>query len=114
MSDTCTFKYILVYLHIVNLKVDIMDSKEMPKYKCKKVVHALKIKEISPLNFDKAIYDSGAIIYPKEKGYEPFRVSGVYVFKHKPQAGGYYVLYEDGYESYSPAKAFENGYELIK
>lgn len=25
-------------------------------------------------------------------------------------AGGYYVRYQDGYESWSPAKAFEEGY----
>lgn len=27
--------------------------------------------------------------------------------------GGYYVLYADGYESWSPAKAFEDGYTRI-
>jgi len=27
--------------------------------------------------------------------------------------GGYYVRYEDGYESWSPAKAFEEGYTRI-
>jgi hypothetical protein len=30
--------------------------------------------------------------------------------KHKPQVGGYLVEYEDGYQSFSPAKAFEEGY----
>lgn len=33
--------------------------------------------------------------------------------KHKPVAGGYFVVYEDGYESFSPAKAFEEGYTRI-
>ena len=33
-----------------------------------------------------------------------------YVKKHNPQAGGYYVVYEDGYKSWSPAEAFESGY----
>lgn len=33
--------------------------------------------------------------------------------RHKPQVGGYYVVYEDGYKSYSPAKAFEEGYRRI-
>jgi hypothetical protein len=33
--------------------------------------------------------------------------------KHRPQVGGYYVLYEDGYHSFSPAPAFESGYSLI-
>jgi len=27
--------------------------------------------------------------------------------------GDYYVVYEDGYKSISPAKAFEEGYTLI-
>ena len=33
--------------------------------------------------------------------------------RHKPKAGGYYVVYDDGYKSYSPAKAFEEGYVRI-
>lgn len=33
-----------------------------------------------------------------------------WVNHHKPQVGGYYVVYEDGYTSYSPAEAFEKGY----
>lgn len=37
-----------------------------------------------------------------------------YLEKHKPQIGGYYVVYEDGYESFSPAEAFEQGYSLIE
>lgn len=36
-----------------------------------------------------------------------------YVAKHNPQADGYFVQYEDGYKSYSPAQAFENGYHRI-
>jgi hypothetical protein len=34
--------------------------------------------------------------------------------KHNPERGGYLVQYEDGYSSYSPAKAFEEGYHLIE
>ena len=33
-----------------------------------------------------------------------------YMTKHAPQVGGYYVLYEDGYASFSPAQPFEAGY----
>jgi site-specific recombinase XerD len=42
----------------------------------------------------------------------PIHVRHDYVHKHKPEAGGYYVVYADGYKSYSPAKAFEEGYTL--
>jgi hypothetical protein len=30
-----------------------------------------------------------------------------------PQPGGYFVVYKDGYKSFSPAKAFEEGYTRI-
>jgi hypothetical protein len=33
--------------------------------------------------------------------------------KHKPEVGGYYVVYKEGYKSFSPAGAFEEGYALI-
>jgi hypothetical protein len=33
--------------------------------------------------------------------------------KNKPEIGGYLVEYSDGYTSYSPKKAFEEGYELF-
>ena len=36
-----------------------------------------------------------------------------YMHKHKPEVGGYYVVYEDGYKSFSPAGAFESGYTLL-
>lgn len=32
----------------------------------------------------------------------------------KPEVCGYYVKYNDGYVSYSPAKAFEEGYTLVE
>ena len=33
--------------------------------------------------------------------------------KENPNQEGYYVVYEDGYESWSPREAFENGYSEI-
>lgn len=55
----------------------------------------------------------GALITPAEEGYAPFRVSEEYIVKHNPQIGGYYVVYADGYESWSPAAAFEEGYTRV-
>lgn len=76
---------------------------EMPRYVCHKQVWALKIKEVG-------YTDSGASLAPHEAGYAPVIVGFDYLAKHKPEAGGYYVVYADGYRSYSPAKAFEDGY----
>lgn len=81
---------------------------EMPHYRCHKEVHALKIKTIDILE------NGDAVIMPAEEGFASFQVSADYVTKHNPQAGGYYVVYEDGYESWSPADAFESGYTLIE
>lgn len=90
---------------------------EMPKYKCHKEVWALKIRKIH-LDHEDAWQegretDGSATITPEEKGYAPFKVDAAYLAKHKPTVGGYYVVYADGYKSFSPAKAFEDGYTRI-
>ena len=87
---------------------------EMPRYKCHKEVWALKIAGIAR-DSDKAREeqretDGSATITPAEDGYAPFKVDANYMHKHKPEVGGYYVVYEDGYKSFSPASAFESGY----
>lgn len=83
-------------------------SQEMPKYKCHKEVWALKIESIKKVD-----NDGNAEITPTDKGFAPFVVSREYAEKHKPHAGGYYVVYEDGYKSFSPAGAFESGYARL-
>lgn len=81
---------------------------EMPRYKCHKEVWALKIAGIKHRN------DQGADIVPENENYVAITVDGDYVLKHKPAVGGYYVVYEDGYKSYSPAAPFESGYTLVE
>jgi hypothetical protein len=80
---------------------------EMPRYECFKKVWAFKIRMIS------RHADGNATIVPEENGYAPIVVSLGYVNKHNPQVGGYYVVYDDGYKSFSPAKAFEEGYRRL-
>lgn len=88
---------------------------EMPKYQCHKTVYALKIKTIV---CDAEIArgrktDWSATITPEDSRYAPFKVDADYLQRHAPVAGGYYVVYEDGYTSFSPAKAFEDGYTKV-
>lgn len=78
--------------------------KDLPKYKCRKEVQALKIADITMLS------TGGATITPTDDEYDPIMVSKLYVRKHEPVIGGYYVRYKDGYESFSPAEPFEEGY----
>jgi hypothetical protein len=78
---------------------------EMPQYQCHKKVWALKIKSIERGSVTKLSFE--------DDGYASILVSSDYDTKHQPEAGGYYVVYADGYESYSPAKAFEEGYSRV-
>ena len=77
---------------------------ELPAYKSHKTVRAAKITGFrqngNPDMPDLLLGEIGAVVALLPDWHE----------KHKPQVGGYYVLYEDGYTSYSPAKAFEEGY----
>lgn len=79
---------------------------ELPKYRSHKEVGALKIAKLEP-------NDEGALITPEDRGYIPIQVSKEYVEKHSPKAGGYFVQYKDGYQSFSPSQAFEEGYRRL-
>lgn len=83
-------------------------SREMPRYRSHKIVHALQIARM------KRLPDGGALLSWVNKDYAPFTVSAAYVHKHVPYPGGYYVSYADGYQSFSPAEAFESGYTLME
>lgn len=83
---------------------------ELPRYKSHKSVWALKIADIGFDPISSRGDGGGATITPAEAGYAPFKVDAAYVQKHDPKAGGYYVVYADGYKSWSPAEAFEEGY----
>jgi len=113
----------------------------MPRYRSHKIVRALKIKDIQteePPKFTNAICRGsftmgtacrscercaweqerggkppGSIIVPEDERFAPFNVEAEYRRKHNPRPGGWFVLYEDGYQSFSPAEAFEQGYTLI-
>lgn len=80
---------------------------EMPRYRSHKTVHALKIAAIGgkpphvmTLSF-------------AEPGYAQIAVDPKMFARYTPAPGDYYVVYDDGYVSISPAKAFEEGYTLI-
>jgi len=84
----------------------MIDKLELPQYQCHKKVRAMKISEIRG-DFTRPI------LYFDDDTYAPLHVTIDYCLRHKPEADGYYVVYEDGYQSFSPAKAFEDGYTKI-
>lgn len=87
----------------------MIDKLKMPKYKCHKEVWAIKIDDID-LNFDGK---GAARITPEDPRHPPFLLDIAFMQKHQPLIGGYIVVYEDDYISFSPEKPFEEGYEQI-
>jgi hypothetical protein len=83
----------------------------MPKYQCHKKVWALKIKKVE-CDFD-CNASGSCFLIPEDSRYGTIEEGQDYYNFHKPVAGGYYVVYKDGYKSFSPAEAFESGYTLI-
>ena len=84
-------------------------SREMPRYQSHKKVWALKIAAIEIME------DGRAKIAPVDNGYDHFETTLPYkpVFKGDTNDLGYYVQYADGYVSWSPTKAFEEGYTKL-
>jgi hypothetical protein len=82
---------------------------EIPKYRCHKEVHALKIAAIEFAE------DESAKIAPADVGFNTLQTAPDYRsrFRGSEDDLGYYVVYEDGYKSWSPSKAFEEGYTRI-
>ena len=82
----------------------------IPQYQCHKQVGALKISEIqNPFPGGKG----NAQILHFEDPFDSVQVSAEWMSKHNPVVGGYYVVYQDGYASFSPADAFESGYTKV-
>ena len=83
-----------------------MTQPKLPKYMSHKIVEAVKISSID--------LTEGILLHHELSDIPPIEVSVAYMRKHEPKAGGYYVRYPDGYESWSPAEAFEDGYTRIE
>lgn len=82
-----------------------MNVNELPQYKCHKVVRAGRIHSCIGGVLSVQVGNAKAVV--------EFDVGREWVKKHQPERDGYFVVYEDGYQSYSPAAAFEAGYSLI-
>jgi hypothetical protein len=68
----------------------------------------LKVETITPVNRSEKQY---TLIF--EAPYAPITLRQEMFDRHKFEDGWYYVLYPDGYVSFSPPDAFESGYFLI-
>lgn len=79
----------------------------LPKWKCHKIVEADQIVEIK-YGIDGARWHlkCGIVIAPI--------VTAKLTQRGAPKVNDFYVRYNDGYESWSPRQAFEEGYALLE
>jgi len=86
------------------------DVSPLPQYQSHKKVRALKISHwVDDL-------EDTLLLFFQNPAFEPIRIRrDWYGSKVGSETDpGYYVVYEDGYASWSPTKAFEGGYTLIE
>jgi len=83
----------------------------MKKWKSHKTVEAARIEEVQMHHPGPELPAEAVLVLADG---ERVTVSRQYLAKHQPEAGGYFVRYEDGYESFSPATSFERGYTPVE
>jgi hypothetical protein len=79
---------------------------EMPRYISHKQVWAL---ELDCVDHNA---DGSSVLTFRDNGYSPILIpaSSDIFARYKPVQGDFYVVYADGYKSFSPRKAFLEGY----
>lgn len=88
----------------------VADHVELPKWQSHKVVSAAKIHSVRG--------DIIALLLPNknpnaETGIAHVRAAEKMFARYMPVPGDYYVVYDDGFASISPKKAFEEGYHQL-
>src|SRR6266403_3952512 len=78
---------------------------EMPRYVSHKKVWALEIVSADRLTCKVSF---------AEKGYAAVTLPAEMWARYQPVAGDFYVVYADGYKSFSPRKAFQEGYASLE
>lgn len=78
-----------------------MDPKDLPRWTSHKIVRAAKIVAID-FNERLDLAPHGVV-----------EVGEAWIVNRRAHAGGYFVVYDDGYTSFSPAEPFETGYTLV-
>jgi hypothetical protein len=92
----------------------MLDPKRLARFACHKVVSAGRIVEIrETVAFGCVPEISYLVIELADGRLEAVKPDAKLFARSKPVLLDYYVVYEDGYVSISPAQAFEEGYTRI-
>lgn len=82
----------------------------MQKYKCHKEVQAAEIHMISEGKDGTETIITFDDYEPMHFSYDDYRKM---IARYQPKRGDFLVIYEDGYQAFSPRDAFLNGYSKI-
>lgn len=82
-----------------------LETYGLPRYNCHKSVWAGEITKLEAS-------EEGAYLSMFHEGVIEIHVDSEFCIRHNPRVGGYLVIYDDGYMSYSPKEAFESGYTM--
>lgn len=89
--------------------IEVPDA--LTSYLCHKTVQAMRIERIESGTEEG---QNDWVLFGKDAdGDVAIHAPHAWRVRFKPEVGGYVVRYEDGYVSYSPAKAFEAGYTVL-
>lgn len=85
---------------------------QLGDWKCHKIVKAGKV---TPAQITRDADEGTYTITVEDGNGAPCKVvvRNDFLARGTPQVGDYLVIYDDGYKSWSPAKAFEDGYTRI-
>lgn len=81
----------------------------LPTYRSIKLVKAAKITRLERIDEQQC----NVITVDTGRRHADIQVTDAWLQKHEPQVGGYFVVYQDGYCSYSPSVPFEKGHIRI-
>jgi hypothetical protein len=86
---------------------------DLPEWQCHKVVRADRITHVSVLSsFDDPVPPTSYDVILRLACGKTVSLPKTFIARAVPNVDDYYVLYEDGYQSWSPKSAFESGYAL--
>ena len=100
-------------------------SQALPRWRCHKTVHAVKLRAVDVITEEASDVITEANdaptttrirLTPANSEHAAFDVPVEWwtrSYNGNTLDCGYYVLFEDGYESWSPSKAFEEGYTRL-
>lgn len=81
-------------------------TRELPTYQSNKTVQALKIAHL-------VANPRGVELHFEDQRYAPAQIDALWVTTHNVTEGGYLIIGDHGYPSFSPAAAFEATYMLV-